>query len=106
MKLRSVFTSLAVCWLAFGAASVLAQIGGKPDSSGTSAVNPMKVALLHWYLANTTTNVTVGSQPYGICFDGANIWTANYGGGSVPKMRGAPGAGGGAVPGPPRAARA
>src|ERR1017187_6285129 len=87
MKLRSVFTSLAVCWLAFGAASVLAQIGGKPDSSGTSPVNPMKVALLHWYLANTTTNVTVGSQPYGICFDGANIWTANYGGGARPHMR-------------------
>src|ERR1017187_6902219 len=87
MKLRSVFTSLAVCWLAFGAASVLAQIGGKPDSSGTSPVNPMKVALLHWYLANTTTNVTVGSQPYGICLDGAKIWTAKYRGSSVNKLR-------------------
>ena len=40
-------------------------------------LNPLKVALLHWYPANTTTSFAVGSTPYGVCFDGANIWVAN-----------------------------
>ena len=49
--------------------------------------NPLKIALLHWYLADTATSVTVGSQPYGVCFDGANIWTANFGDATVTKVR-------------------
>jgi DNA-binding beta-propeller fold protein YncE len=28
----------------------------------------------------------VGSQPLGICFDGANIWVANSGGTTVSKL--------------------
>ena len=40
-------------------------------------LNPMKIAQLKWYIANSSTNFPVGSQPYGLCFDGANIWVAN-----------------------------
>jgi hypothetical protein len=49
--------------------------------TNSAAGNPLKVALLKWYGANTTTSFTVGntqnSNPYGVAFDGANIWTAN-----------------------------
>src|SRR5580704_8453014 len=49
--------------------------------------NPLKIALLHWYLADTSTVFPVGNQPYGLCFDGANIWTANFAGNNVTKVR-------------------
>src|SRR5580692_11987163 len=54
--------------------------------------NPLKIALLKWYGANTTTNFAVGKQPRGVCFDGANIWVANYGDGTVTKLRTSDGA--------------
>jgi hypothetical protein len=47
--------------------------------------NPLKVALLRWYKANTM--FPVGKEPLGIAFDGANMWTANYGDGTVTKLR-------------------
>src|SRR5579863_4786982 len=49
--------------------------------------NPLKVALLKWYPVNKTAHFSVGQQPYGVCFDGANIWTANFGDGTVTKLR-------------------
>src|ERR1700686_4642507 len=49
--------------------------------------NPLKIAQLKWYQANTTTRFAVHSQPYGVTFDGANIWTANFGDGTVAKLR-------------------
>jgi hypothetical protein len=63
--------------------------GAMPGAAGTntSSLNPLKVALLHWYKANTTTSFAVGSQPYGVAFDGANIWTANFGDGTVSKLQ-------------------
>jgi hypothetical protein len=51
----------------------------EPPAAGAAAANPLKIALLKWYPVNTTTSFTVGNQPYGVCFDGANIWSANYG---------------------------
>ena len=48
--------------------------------------NPLKIALLHWYRANETARFPVGNEPYGVCFDGANIWTANFGDGTVMKL--------------------
>jgi len=33
----------------------------------------------HWY--------PVGQNPLGMCFDGSNIWTANFGDGTVSKVR-------------------
>jgi len=58
--------------------------------------NPLKVALLKWYQANQTTSFHVGktqnSNPYGLAFDGENIWTANNGEGTVSKLRASDGA--------------
>jgi hypothetical protein len=67
-----------------------------PPTHNWAGGNPLKIALLHWYQANTTTSFTVGktkdSNPYGIAFDGANIWTANHGEGTVSKVRASDGA--------------
>jgi len=61
-----------------------------------AAGNPLKIAQLKWYQANQTTSFNVGktqnSNPYGIAFDGANIWTANSGEGTVSKLRASDGA--------------
>ena len=62
-----------------------------------AAGNPLKIALLKWYQANLVpTSFTVGktqnSDPYGVAFDGANIWTANSGDGTVTKLRTSDGA--------------
>src|ERR1700674_4192385 len=61
--------------------------GQQPPANGALPANPLRVALLRWYRANRTTSFSVGSQPYGVAFDGANIWTANYGDGTVTKLR-------------------
>jgi hypothetical protein len=50
-------------------------------------LNPLKIAELKWYIARTTTEFKVGKQPYGLCFDGANIWSANYDDGTVIRFR-------------------
>jgi len=52
-----------------------------------STENPLQVAILHWYKANRSTQFPVGSEPFGVAFDGANIWVANEGGNSVTKLR-------------------
>src|ERR1700686_3143235 len=55
------------------------------------AGNPLKIALLKWYQANLTTSFNVGktqnSNPYGLAFDGQNVWSANSGEGTVTKLR-------------------
>src|SRR5580658_7795473 len=63
-----------------------ASSSGQPPNAPPPA-NPLKVALLKWYPANRTTRIKVGSQPYGVAFDGANIWTANFGDNTVTKLR-------------------
>ncbi len=63
------------------------EVDNAPPTANWAAGNPLKIALLKWYQANTTTHFKVGSQPYGVAFDGANIWTANYGDGTVTKLR-------------------
>src|ERR1039457_2020996 len=80
--------------------SVVMVFGGRVPSAAQKAsgqtgangapplVNPLKVALLRWYKANTVfTMFPVGNQPYGIAFDGASIWTANSGDNTVTKLR-------------------
>ena len=43
-----------------------------------SLPNPNQVALLRWYeAAQADTSFTVGTEPIGVAFDGANIWVAN-----------------------------
>jgi hypothetical protein len=47
-------------------------------------VSPQRVALLRWYGANQAgIQFSVGSGPQGIAFDGAYIWVANSGMGTV-----------------------
>jgi hypothetical protein len=43
-----------------------------PVATAASAVNPMKAALLKWYVGNQT--FSAGNGPAGAAFDGANIW--------------------------------
>src|SRR5579872_6442307 len=66
-------------------------------------LNPMKIAELKWYIAPSSTHFPVGNQPYGLCFDGANIWAANNADNTVSKVRASDGAllGTYSVPGAP-----
>jgi hypothetical protein len=52
-----------------------------------SVKNSQQIATLHWYAANETTTFAVGTFPFGIAFDGANIWVANGGTNTVEKLR-------------------
>ena len=67
-------------------------VAAQQSAQSPAPLNPLKIALLHWYVVNTTAHFPVGSQPYGLAFDGANIWSANYGDGTVSKLRAADGA--------------
>ena len=49
--------------------------------------NPLKIAQLKWYIAKSQTQFPVGNQPYGMCFDGENIWVANNSDNTVSKIR-------------------
>src|SRR5215469_9591748 len=65
----------------------------QPLTGVTSSMqNPLQIAILHWYNANATTQVTTGTSPYGIAFDGANIWVANDGSNNVVKLQPSSGA--------------
>ena len=59
-------------------ANATANPSEQPPTHNWAAGNPLKIALLKWYRANTTTHFAVGSQPYGVAFDGANIWTGKF----------------------------
>src|SRR4029077_9301243 len=76
-------------------ATTAANPSEQPPTHNWAAGNPLKIAQLKWYQANRTTNFVVGktknSNPYGIAFDGANIWTANSEG-TVSKLRASDGA--------------
>ena len=75
-----------------GAQTAQAQ-GQSQAATGSGAPprsNPLRVALLRWYPANLYTRFHVGktrnSNPYGLAFDGENIWSANSEG-TVTKLR-------------------
>src|ERR1700682_4819646 len=63
-----------------------------PPTKNWAAGNPLKIALLKWYPANLTTSFKVGQNPYGIAFDGANMWVTNNGDSTVTKLRASDGA--------------
>ena len=60
-----------------------------PSGVVSSPLNPLQVAMMRWYGANLTTQFTAGTNPFGVAFDGANIWvTTEMGGiGVVTKLR-------------------
>src|ERR1017187_9228788 len=72
--------------------SCLGAIGWAQVSA--AGVNYEKVALLKWYAANVTTTFSVGHNPRGVAFDGANIWVTDPGSGgvTVSKLQAADGA--------------
>ena len=72
-----------------GSPSPVASAGGGFEAPRKS---PMEIALLKWYGANRVATFAVGDAPYGIAFDGANIWVANYGSDNVTKLNAATGA--------------
>jgi len=55
-------------------------------STQSTGPNPQQIALLRWYEANQTTSFAVGASPFGVAFDGANIWVANQGSATVSKL--------------------
>src|ERR1700686_5646417 len=79
------------------AAEPAANNDAQAPTKNWAAGNPLKIALLKWYQANqvpTYFNVgkTQNSNPYGLAFDGQNIWSANSGEGTVTKLRASDGA--------------
>lgn len=69
------------------APDVTANHSAQAATKNWPAGNPLKIALLKWYQANTTTSFEVGNQPGGVAFDGQNIWVASVGDDTVSKLR-------------------
>ncbi len=75
-----------------GRAQEASQTGQQPPANGALPLNPLKIALLKWYPANLATSFKVGKNPYGIAFDGANMWVTNNSDNTVSKLRASDGA--------------
>src|SRR5437764_14650629 len=54
--------------------------------------NSNQIATLRWYPANTGLSFPVASSPYGIVFDGANMWVASNTGNVITEFRASDGA--------------
>jgi hypothetical protein len=52
----------------------------------SSSHNPLQLGRLQWNKQDTPPPFTVGTQPYGVVFDGASMWVANSGDGTVSKV--------------------
>ncbi len=50
-------------------------------------MNTQQIAILRWYAANLTTQITVGNRPLDVAFDGENIWIVNSASNNVTKLR-------------------
>jgi hypothetical protein len=61
---------------------------GPAGPAGGISAGAMNAALLRWY----TQTYSVGSEPFGVAFDGSNIWVANGGSNSVTKILASTGA--------------
>jgi YVTN family beta-propeller protein len=75
-----------------GAGSTLTFPDGSTQSTaagpaGVAAANPLQVALLRWFPADQSVTLTVGTNPNGIAFDGADIWVANFSSSTVSKVQ-------------------
>ena len=55
-------------------------------TSSSHGFNPLQIALLHWYDANLVTEITLAASPFGMAFDGSDMWIAG-GNGGVFKVR-------------------
>ena len=66
---------------------------GAPAPAGPAglAINPLQVGLLKW-APYSSVSFQVGGLPFGVAFDGANIWVTNAGANFVTKLRASDGA--------------
>jgi len=55
-------------------------------------MNLLQLAILRWYEANLCTSFPAGPFPFGMAFDGANVWVANNQGNTVTKLQACDGA--------------
>jgi YVTN family beta-propeller protein len=55
----------------------------------SSPINPLKLAELKWYNADRVAVAQVGNRPYGMAFDGQNMWVANSGDDTVDELNAA-----------------
>lgn len=107
MKTKILIASALSLFLSLPAAGQKTASEPAPANPATldagARLNPMKIAQLKWYIANSSNRFPVGNQPYGLCFDGANIWAANNADGTVSKVRASDGVllGSFTVPGSP-----
>jgi len=82
---------LLVVFVAAGAMSPA--VWGQDAPTTADRPTPESVAILRWYQINqTAAEFSVGQQPAGAAFDGANMWIANSQSGSVTKLRAGDGA--------------
>ena len=86
MKYTNVMIGTLLC-LVLVLGSVPIAAGQTVGQNLPPAINFKKVALLKWYAANLTTNFPVGSQPFGVAFDGTSIWVTNQDSNNVTKLR-------------------
>jgi DNA-binding beta-propeller fold protein YncE len=77
-------------WKAWSAMALL--LLAVPIVAQQAPINLKAVAILRWYPANLTTTFPVGNFPWGIAFDGANIWVTSWDANSVTKLRASDGA--------------
>lgn len=71
-----------------GNSLTISATGGSVSPVPTPAYNPQQLALKRWYSANQSgASVSVGGMPYGIAFDGSNIWVSNASNNKVSKIR-------------------
>jgi DNA-binding beta-propeller fold protein YncE len=63
-----------------------------PARPAGSAINPLQVGLLKW-APYSGVSFQVEGRPFGVAYDGANVWVTNQGSNSVTKLRASDGAG-------------
>jgi YVTN family beta-propeller protein len=76
--------------VALGGSITLNAIGN--GTGGGAAPNLQRIALLKWGVSLADNTFSVGTEPGAICFDGASIWVANSGDGTVTKLNASTGA--------------
>ena len=57
------------------------------EVQSSQLANPIQVTLLRSFRANQASSFSVGAYPYGIAFDGSNIWVTNNGSNTVTKLK-------------------
>src|SRR5262245_29809999 len=70
-----------------------------PGLAQAQVVNPNRLGILRWYGGNEAAEITVGSNPGSLAFDGDHIWVG-VGGNAIKKIRASDGAELGSFPVP------